>query len=188
MHAPLPLHAELQPPKVLLPDGVAVNVTLAPVWNAKLQAPVAVPPLAVQLIPLGDDVMVPEPVPFAAMLSCAVVDGADPNDALTATAWLIVTEQDPVPLQPLLHPPKLLPLTGNALSVTFAPEANEAEHVPLVVPALTLQLTPAGLDVTEPEPAPVAVTVRRNVGCDVAETSNADDVAAVNPLLLAVSV
>jgi hypothetical protein len=46
-----------------------------------------------------------------------------------------------------------------AVSVTAAPPAKAKLHVPLVVPAVDVQLMPPGLLVTVPTPAPEPVMV-----------------------------
>jgi len=48
---------------------------------------------------------------------------------------------------------------GVAVSVTAAPFAKAKLHVPEVVPAVLVQLIPAGLLVSVPTPAPDPVTV-----------------------------
>ena len=64
----------------------------------------------------------------------------------------------PVPVQAPLQPVNV-PLVGEAVNVTGVPLANGNEHVPLVAPAVTVQLIPAGLDVTVPLPVPLPATV-----------------------------
>src|SRR5947208_12076322 len=70
------------------------------------------------------------------------------------TLWsaFIVTWQLPVPEQAPDHPLNVTPAAGEAVSVTGAPTAKAAEHVPG-------QLMPAGEDVTVPLPVPVLLTV-----------------------------
>jgi hypothetical protein len=65
----------------------------------------------------------------------------------------IVTVQALRPLQAPLHPAKKDPVAALKVNFTFVPAANEAEHV-------GLQLIPAGVLVTVPEPVPATVTVR----------------------------
>ena len=62
---PVPVHAPLQPVKLLPAADVAVRVTLAPVVKDALQ-------LVPQLMPAGVLVIVPEPVPLRATLSVTV--------------------------------------------------------------------------------------------------------------------
>ena len=62
VQVPLPLHAPLQPAKVDRHLGVAVRVTLVPFVKLALQ-------LKPQLMPVGVDFTVPEPVPAFATVS-----------------------------------------------------------------------------------------------------------------------
>jgi len=79
---------------------------------------------------------------------------ATANVAVTERAWLIVTVQVPVPVQAPLQPENADPLAAVAVSVTI---------VPLVKLALQVapQVTPTGLEATEPDPVPAFVSVRR---------------------------
>ena len=61
VQVPVPVHAPLQPVKVLPVAGVAVRVTLVPLLKNALHVE---PPL--QLIPVGDELTAPEPVPDCA--------------------------------------------------------------------------------------------------------------------------
>jgi hypothetical protein len=74
------------------------------------------------------------------------------NVAVAVRLLFIVTVHAPVPLQAPLHPAKKDPLLACAVSFTFVPDANEAEHV-------GEQLMPAGLLVTVPLLLPASVTV-----------------------------
>ena len=56
VQVPVPVHAPLQPMKLDVPSGVAVNVTTAPASKDAEQ-------VAPQVIPSGLDVTVPPPVP-----------------------------------------------------------------------------------------------------------------------------
>src|SRR5579883_1453032 len=73
--------------------------------------------------------------------------------AVTEAAEDKVTVQALVPLHAPLHPLKVEPLAGFAVSTTFVPEAKTAEH-------LLPQLMPAGTLVTVPLPEPALLTVR----------------------------
>jgi hypothetical protein len=59
---PVPLHVPLQPEKVEPEAGVAVRVTLVPLAKDALQ-------VSPQLIPLGNEVTVPLPLPDLLMVS-----------------------------------------------------------------------------------------------------------------------
>ena len=77
------------------------------------------------------------------------------NVAVTDVLAVTVTEQVAVPLQPApLHPVKVLPVAGEAVSVTPVPAENTAEHVPPVEVQASM---PAGLLATDPEPETVTV-------------------------------
>ena len=77
------------------------------------------------------------------------------------SAPVIVTEQVLVPLQPApLHPVKVDPVLGVAVSVTTVPVENGAEQVLLVE---VQALMPAGLLETEPVPDTATVRTRRLV-------------------------
>jgi len=65
-----------------------------------------------------------------------------------------------LPLQAPPHPVKLELLAGVAVRVTGVPLTKLALHTP----ALAVQLTPAGLEVTVPAPVPVSDRLRRWLG------------------------
>ena len=139
----MPVHAPLQPVKVDVASDAAVSVTTVPVSNAALQ----VPP---QVIPTGDEVTVPPPVPDFVTLK---VYWILVNVAVTAWAALIVTKHVPVPVHAPLHPANVEAPSGAAVSVTSVSESNKALQV-------TPQLIPAGADVTVPPPVPVLETLK----------------------------
>ena len=135
----MPLQAPLQPAKVELAEGVAVNVMEVPMLNGALQA---VP----QLMPAGLLVTVPLPVPESDKANT----GEAENVAETVVFELRVTVQV---LDPLHAPPqftKLDPALAVAVSVTAVPAGKLMLHV---LP----QLMPLGLLTTAP--APLACTV-----------------------------
>jgi hypothetical protein len=83
--------------------------------------------------------------------------------------------QFPVPVHAPLQPVNALPALGVATSVTDVPDGYDWTQVPLVAPAVTVQLI-AGLapDVaTLPFPVPAPCTVSAYVGTNVAVTVRA---------------
>jgi len=131
-----------------LPAAEAVKVTMVLLVNEVEQ-------VAPQLMPAGELVTVPLPVP--ALVTVNVNDGSE-NVAATDRAALIATVHvDAVPVQLPVQPPKIEPPDDAAVSVTEVPLVYEAEHV-------APQLIPAGELVTVPLPLPDLVTVRANVG------------------------
>jgi hypothetical protein len=145
VHAPVPVHAPLQPVKVAPAAGVAVSVTAAPAANDAEQV---VP----QLMPAGALVTVPDPAP--ARLTLRAKD-CRAKVAVAELAAFIVTVHAPVPVHAPLQPVKVAPAAGVAVRVTAVPPLKDAEQV---VP----QLIPAGALVTVPEPAPARLTVSAN--------------------------
>src|SRR5204863_178645 len=122
--------------------GVAVSVTAVPITKSLLHA-------APQLIPAGDEVTVPLPIPVIDTVS---VNRLSMKIAVTDLAFVIETvhvvpetESQPV------HPVKSEFAAGAAASVTCESLGNCAVHV---VP----QPRPAGVDVTVPVPSPCRTT------------------------------
>src|SRR5436309_8496074 len=148
---PLPV----QPPKVEPAAGVAVSVTAVPLVKLAEQ-------VAPQVIPAGELVTVPLPVP--ALLTVSAKLGRL-KVAVTVVAVETVTTQVPVPEHPPpLQPLKVEPAAGLAVSVTAVPLVKLAEQV-------APQVIPAGELVTVPLPVPAGVTVRVKVwGAKVAAT------------------
>jgi hypothetical protein len=139
----LPEQPWFQPLNVKPASGTAVRVTFDPVAKVELHDDP-------QEMPLGDDVTVPVPFPFRAMLR--VCDAAGWNVALTETLADIVTVQvGEVPAQAPAHPARTDPAAGDAVSVTLVPDAKPAVQV-------DPQLIPVGLEDTVPVPAPPFVT------------------------------
>jgi hypothetical protein len=145
-HVPVPVQAPLQPAKLELAEGVAVNVTEAP---ALKDAEQVVP----QSIPMGEEVTVPVPVPA---LETERLNVCKLNVAVTDLAASIETEQVPVPVQAPDHPVKVALAAGAAVNVTAVPMLKVNEQV-------APQLIPAGEEVTVPIPFPVFETERVNV-------------------------
>ena len=141
----------LQPVKVEPAAEVAVSVTAVPL--AKLAEQVAP-----QVIPAGELVTVPLPVP--ALLTVSAKLGRL-KVAVTVVAAETVTTHDPVPEQlPPLQPLKIEPAAGVAVSVTAVPLAKLAAQV-------APQVMPAGALVTVPVPVPPFETVSAKVGVKV---------------------
>jgi hypothetical protein len=151
-HVPVPEQPPPdQPVNVEPADGFAVSVTAVPVANCALQ-------VEPQLIPDGELVTVPAPVP--ALLTVRVEGGTAEKFAVTEVLELSVTWHVPVPEQPPPdHPVKVEPPVGVAVSVTGVPAANWALHV-------EPQLMPAGELDTVPVPAPVFVTLSVGAGAN----------------------
>jgi hypothetical protein len=147
LHAPVPLHAPLQPAKAEPVSGVAAKLTTAPF--AKLAEHV-VP----QEIPAGELATVPVPVP---LLATVRVNGPGfaVKFALTDFAASMVTLHAPVPLHAPLQPANVEPESGVAVKSTTVPFAKLAEHV-------APQEIPEGALVTVPVPVPLLATVRVN--------------------------
>ena len=102
----------LQPVKLEPAAGATVRVTA--VLLGKLAEQVAP-----QVIPAGELVTVPLPVP--ALLTVRLTVGRS-NVAVTVVAALMVTAQEPVPAQPPpLQPEKVEPVAGVAVRVTAVP-------------------------------------------------------------------
>src|SRR5262245_57374170 len=139
----------LQPVKVERAAGVAVSVTAVPLANeAEHVAP--------HVTPAGALVMVPLPAPLLLTVSAKLWTA---KVAVTDCAALIVTAQEPVPVQPPpLQPVKVEPAAGVAVRVTTVPVVKEVEHV-------APHVMPAGALVTVPLPAPAFVTVSAKDDC-----------------------
>jgi hypothetical protein len=112
----VPVQAPLQPANTEPAAGAAVSVTDAPLLNAKLHS---VP----QLIPAGDEVTVPVPLPARVTVAVNVVVPDVLNVAVTARATVIETVHVLVPVQAPLQPANVDPPAAAAVSVTDAPLA-----------------------------------------------------------------
>ena len=136
----------VQPAKVDVASGVAVRVTVVPTEYGSLQSPG-------QLIPVGLEVTVPEPVP--AIVTASVFGGMRSKVAVQLRAASIVTLPSVQSASPL-HPANVEPDAGAGMSVTEVPSSYvSVQSLP--------QLIPVGLVVTVPEPVPVFDTVRVKV-------------------------
>jgi hypothetical protein len=116
-------------------------VSWAPGVTDSLQSPP-------QVMPLGELVTVPVPVPLFVTES---VTGARLNVAVTEVAAFTVTAQLAVPEQAPLQPAKVEPAAGAAVSVSWDPGVTDSlQSAP--------QEMPAGELVTVPVPVPLLVT------------------------------
>ena len=163
----VPVQAPLQPTNAERFAGIAFNVTTVPPLKAALHA-------LPQLIPPGLELTVPEPVPATLAVSVTLCRA---NVAPTLRAWLMLTVQDPAPLQAPLQPAKVEPASGMASRVTLAPLVKLALQI---VP----QLMPAGLEATIPVPVPFFVTLSEwtlgsATGANVAVTARTVLIATV---------
>src|SRR5437667_6387822 len=165
VQAPVPEQPPpLQPLKVEPAAGAAVRVTAVPL--AKLAAQVAP-----QVIPAGELVTVPLPVPALLTMSAKL---GRAKVAVTVVAAKTVTVQAPVPEQPPpLQPLKVEPAAAVAVSVTAVPLGKLAEQV-------APQWIPAGELGNVPLPGPALETVRVKVcGVKVAVTVVAAETVTV---------
>src|SRR5438034_679532 len=146
---PVPEHPPpLQPLKVEPVAGLAVSVTAVPLVKLAEQ-------VAPQVIPAGELVTVPLPVP--ALLTVSAKLGRL-KVAVTVVAAETVTTHDPAPVHPPpLQPLKIEPAAGVAVSVTAVPLAKLAAQV-------APQVMPAGALVTVPVPVPAVLTVSARLG------------------------
>ena len=107
---------------------------------------------------MPEPVTMPEPAPPLDTLS--VKTGT--KVAVTERACDIVTVHDPVPLQAPDQPVKREPVAASAVSVTFVPSSS-----------LSLQSEPQSMPEPVTVPAPLFVTVSKNVRTKVAVTERA---------------
>jgi hypothetical protein len=111
---PVPLQSPLHPANVEPLAAVALSVTDVPFAKFVVH-------VLPQLIPAGEDVTVPVPVPIFVMLSERVVVPDVLKVAVTERAAVIDTVQAAVPVQAPLQPPNVEPLAAAAVSVTDVP-------------------------------------------------------------------
>jgi hypothetical protein len=142
--------------------GAAVNVVVVPLLKVPEQ-------LVEQLMPAGELVMVPPPVPALVAVRLKVATGGKLKVAVQLLLALIVTvtagvvAAQPVPAQLA----KTEPVAGAAVNVTAVPLLKVPEQV-------VEQLIPAGELVMVPLPVPALVTARVKVctgATGVAQTS-----------------
>src|SRR5207253_10350120 len=111
--------------------------------------------VAPQVIPAGELVTVPVPVPAVLTVSAKV---GRVKVAVTVVAAETVTVQAPVPEQPPpVQPVKVEPAAGVAVNVTAVPLVKLAEQV-------APQVIPTGALVTVPLPVPAWLTVSAKLG------------------------
>jgi hypothetical protein len=145
VHTPVPVQAPPHPVKVEPVSGVAVRVTEVPLLNEALQ-------VVLHVIPLGEELTVPDPVPLLVRVRVEAVDVLmAAKVAVRLLAASTTRAQLPVPVQAPLQPVKAEPEAGVALRAMLIPDAKEALHV---LP----QSTPFGLEATVPLPVPALVT------------------------------
>jgi hypothetical protein len=164
--APVPVQPLDQPVKVEPEPAVGVRVTAVPLGKVALQVPG-------QLIPAGLEVTEPDPV--TPTVNVRLTGPTVVNVAVTDRFVDMVRLQAPVPVQAPDQPVNVAPLAGVAVSETDALVGNAALQVPG-------QLTPAGVDVTVPDPVTVVVRVRV-VGTAAVQSFVADAVASHGAVL-----
>ena len=170
VHPAVPVQLPPQPANVEPLAAVAVSVTF--VLLAKLAVQ-----LLPQLMPDGDEVTVPLPVP--ALVTASEKLDVPLNVAVTERAAVMDTVQVPVPVHAPLHPANVDPLDAAAVSVTEVPLAKLALQV-------DPQFTPAGVEVTVPAPVPALLTPSANElpeELNVAVTERACDIVTVQELV-----
>jgi hypothetical protein len=167
---PVPLQAPLHPSRTDPVAGAAVKVTLLPEVKLALQVPG-------QEMPAGEEVMVPAPFPAVATEMVCPPGLAAVKDAVTVVVPLMVTMQVPVPVQAPDQPVKLDPMVAEAVRVTTVPSAKIGLQV-------DGQETPAGEEVTVPDPVPAITTLSEpGAGRKVAVTElSAESVTLQSPV------
>jgi hypothetical protein len=146
-HAPVPVHAPLQPLNVLPDAACALNVTAVPLLKLEEQ-------VLPQLMPLGLLLIVPLPVPAVVVVSTKVLVLLEEKLADTDWAALIVTVQLlALPVHAPPQPPKLCPLAACSVRVTTVPAVYEDEQ------ALAQEMPPGVLLIVPPEPGLATVSV-----------------------------
>lgn len=141
----VPAHAPDHPANVEPAAGVAVSVTAVPLAKLALHV---VP----QLMPVGELVTVPAPVPARVTFSTGSA-ATTLKVAVTVVVVFMLKTHALVPLQPPDHPAKVEPSAGLAVRVMLVPEEKVAVQV-------DPQLMPDGLLLTLPLPVPANFTFR----------------------------
>jgi len=150
LHVPVPEHpAPDQPANEECAAGVAVRITCPSSSSALHVAP--------QVIPAGELLIEPEPLPAFEMVR--VCCGVGMKVAVIVAAAFRVIWQGSVPEHPPPDQPlNVMPVSGVAVSVIVVPSSYTSVHVP--PPLEQLLIAPVSA-LTEPEPAPAGVTVSR---------------------------
>lgn len=135
----LPVHPVNEDPFV----GAALSVTVVPTVKVPVQE------AAQLLMPPGELVTVPLPVPAVVTVSVAVLGGGlKPAD--TVCGPFITTTHGPVPLHPAVQPANVEPPVALALRVTELPAGKFALHVlPQLIPAGLLVIVPLPVSFTD---------------------------------------
>jgi hypothetical protein len=142
---PAPLQAPLHPTRTEPVAGAAVKMTL-PEAKLALQVPG-------QEMPAGEEVTVPAPFPAVATVMVCPPALVAVKVAVTVAVPLMVMMQLPVPVQGPDQPVKVDPVVATAVSVTTVPAGKVG------LQAAAGQETPAGEEVTVPEPVPAITTL-----------------------------
>src|SRR5690606_1878137 len=129
-----------------------------PTGNCAEQIPLLVPSVIVQLMPVTELVMVPDPLPAGVTVSSSPVGR---KVAVTDSAWLtVMVHSGLVPVQlPPVQPTKYEPVCGVAVSVTCWAWSRMVEQVPVWSVPSWLQAIPLGVLVTVPPVASGSATV-----------------------------
>lgn len=122
-HDPVPVQAPLHPVNVDPGVAVAVRVIVLPLGKVAVQVPGHVSPL-------GEEVMVPWPVPASVMAKEGLATMGEKVAVMTVLA-VGVSVQGAVPAHPVpLHPVNVIPASGVAVRVTAVPPGMGADtHV-----------------------------------------------------------
>lgn len=152
------MHAPAQFMNTLPFAGVCVTVTAVFSANAVVHVPETDVLLSVHAIPDGALVKVPPPCEPVAAVKLSVGGAANCTVTLVIVPVTIDTVHV-VPEQAPVYPENDDKPEGVDVSVTTVFGANVVAHVPPVVPAVIVQVMPAGLLVTRPLPVPPPVIV-----------------------------
>lgn len=143
VQVPVPVQVPDQPVKSESDVGAAERVTMVPTAKVAVQ-------LAPQLIPAGDDVTVPLPLPVLATPNEKVLVKVAVTDL---PAFMVTVQVTPLALSHPAHAVKIESAAGVAVRVTTVPVTKAPEQV-------TPQSIPAGEEVTVPAPLPDLFAVK----------------------------